>query len=383
MEVAHVRCISFEPDFEEQINSVQYLERRYELFQAIKARVNKGATTLVGSITGPLPATVFHHIAQHPQLQTNSDKLCLASLQALQAAEADDVTRKPQSKALQAIEAEWQESTFGRRIIVGAIDCSTHEFDLCPSWSQAFGGSTAYLSVCRVLCQLPTQRDAFALQNLPLNWHRDRAWMVRVRTWLCIAASGGWALAASFFVRRCRTLNRHTTTCSCTWRPPTLPSRCMRSAASSACRSARRHVTCTPPSPSIMDPSTSSSATLAPRIGRDSDRDEEALCRDWPSPRAAATSALILESNGAAVSSLCNARATRCLQPGSVGDLRQRGDSAGRRVGASAGRMSALQNESSLYRQQTVHAGELRLLPSKVAHLFSVRWRAQRAWRGW
>lgn len=42
--------------------------------------------------------------------------------------------------------ARWQEGTRGRSIVVGAVDLSTHEFDLSSAWRAAYESQCSYLS---------------------------------------------------------------------------------------------------------------------------------------------------------------------------------------------------------------------------------------------
>ena len=92
--VADVRCRAFSG----RLSVNDLIARRFELREAVRARLDKGAACLVATLEGPYPASL-----------------------------------------LARLEAEGLGGgAAGGTLIVGAVDVSTHEFALAPDWQKAF-----------------------------------------------------------------------------------------------------------------------------------------------------------------------------------------------------------------------------------------------------
>ena len=140
--VAGLRCEAFSGAC--ALSADVKIARRFEALGVVRERLKKGATCLVASIEGPFPAGVLSRLEGYHELQVAADREAFRRLELLSSA-GDRPADVAGSDAADALES-WQMSTQGRRIILGAIDVSTHEFDLSPRWKEAYGGDSTYLS---------------------------------------------------------------------------------------------------------------------------------------------------------------------------------------------------------------------------------------------
>ena len=142
------------------------IARRFDALGVIRERLKKGATCLVASIEGPFPPGVLLRLQGRAELQIDADKEAFRKLLSERKGEVlADVVRNaerageqtpgagtspvriPESatKLARILEA-WRDSTRGRRLVLGAVDVSTHEFDLSPAWRACYGDEGVYLS---------------------------------------------------------------------------------------------------------------------------------------------------------------------------------------------------------------------------------------------
>jgi GNAT superfamily N-acetyltransferase len=101
-------------------------------------------------------------------------------------------------KEVEKIMTEWRASTEGRQVVVGAVDISSHEFDLAGSWTGFYQGKCFYLSVRTSflgICGCGESRGRCR------NWERGEAgwWVVRDEM---IGASEYHCLTACFTCSR-------------------------------------------------------------------------------------------------------------------------------------------------------------------------------------
>jgi N-acetylglutamate synthase-like GNAT family acetyltransferase len=103
------------------------LNARFSLFRAINERRNKGAICLMACLYGPFDVEILPFLCASSELSTSRDSELMRSI----------LTSSLDSFTIQSVIKEWQASSTNRRIIVGCVECSTHEFQLSPLWAAA------------------------------------------------------------------------------------------------------------------------------------------------------------------------------------------------------------------------------------------------------
>ena len=167
--VAGLRCEAFRGAC--ALSADDKIARRFDALGVVRERLKKGATCLVASIEGPFPAGVLSRLEGHRELQVAADREAIRRLELLSGA-GDGIADVVGCDHAEALES-WQKSTQGRRIILGAIDVSTHEFDLSPRWKEAYGGDGTYLSdmAVELVCGVYRVCRMFANWSGPAQTH--------------------------------------------------------------------------------------------------------------------------------------------------------------------------------------------------------------------
>ena len=109
------------------------LNIRFSWFRAVKERFSKGARCLMVCATGPFDIEILPFICTSAALSTSKDNEMMKILRS-----------NLQNDAMTAAIEEWRSSSTHRRIVIGCVDCSTHEFQLTSLW--ACSGSDLYVS---------------------------------------------------------------------------------------------------------------------------------------------------------------------------------------------------------------------------------------------
>lgn len=153
MAVAALRCDAFQAPHSLSID--EKIAQRFDAVGVIRERLSKGAACLVASIEGPFPPGILLRLKSREELQVDADKEAFDKLESARdgrvfaqgALEGTAHVRKVDTRPRNAqILETWRNSTHGRRLILGAIDVSTHEFDLSPEWREWYGDDGAYFS---------------------------------------------------------------------------------------------------------------------------------------------------------------------------------------------------------------------------------------------
>jgi len=131
--VCHCRALAFEGK-EISARANDLIASRFERFDILKSRMGKGAECLVVLLEGPFPLRVLQRIVDYDDLCSAEDR------EAARAVFAS--TSTPDEKAGQ----DWESTTIGRKMIIGAVDVSRHEFELSALALREFGDSSCYIA---------------------------------------------------------------------------------------------------------------------------------------------------------------------------------------------------------------------------------------------
>lgn len=102
------------------------LNVRFSLFRAVNERRKKGAQCLMACLYGPFDIEVLPFICASPELSTSKDSEMMRTF----------LSSSQDNNAIRSAIQLWRSSSTNRRIVIGCVDCSTHEFQLSPQWKS-------------------------------------------------------------------------------------------------------------------------------------------------------------------------------------------------------------------------------------------------------
>jgi hypothetical protein len=148
MAAATVRCATFHDGSQEDPS--RFIDQRFSLFQITRSRMNAGSCCLVARICEPMTLEALERLGRGKELCLEHDKRALVQLEQLEERlSSGQITQDVAVSEKGWILEDWKTASLAKGpAVVGAIDCSTHEFKRSDVWVRDRDSKGAKVNLC-------------------------------------------------------------------------------------------------------------------------------------------------------------------------------------------------------------------------------------------